>query len=55
MHSPVNWALLGLIIERPSYAFELATRFKRNYEGAIAISSPSHIYTASPRCESAAW
>ncbi len=46
MHSPVNWALLGLIIERPSYAFELATRFKRNYDGAIAISSPSHIYTA---------
>ncbi|HEX3692654.1 MAG TPA: PadR family transcriptional regulator [Solirubrobacteraceae bacterium] len=46
MHSPVNWALLGLIIERPSYAFELATRFKRTYEGAIAISSPSHIYTA---------
>jgi DNA-binding PadR family transcriptional regulator len=46
MHSPVNWALLGLIIERPSYAFELATRFKRTYDGAIAISSPSHIYTA---------
>jgi DNA-binding PadR family transcriptional regulator len=46
MHSPVNWALLGLIIERPSYAFELATRFKRTYDGAIAISSPSHIYSA---------
>ena len=31
MHSPVNWALLGLIIERPSYAYALAQRFERTY------------------------
>jgi DNA-binding PadR family transcriptional regulator len=46
MTSPVNWALLGLIIERESYAFELATRFQRVYSNVIALSSTSHIYTA---------
>lgn len=46
MHSPVNWALLGLVIERPSYAYELARRFERTYEGALTLSSVSHVYTA---------
>ncbi|MGO8905550.1 MAG: PadR family transcriptional regulator [Solirubrobacteraceae bacterium] len=46
MHSPVNWALLGLVIERPSYAYELARRFERTYEGALSLSSISHVYTA---------
>lgn len=46
MHSPVNWALLGLVIERPSYAYELARRFERTYDGALSLSSVSHVYTA---------
>jgi DNA-binding PadR family transcriptional regulator len=46
MQSPVNWALLGLIIERPSYAYELAQRFERTYEGVLSLSSVSHAYTA---------
>jgi DNA-binding PadR family transcriptional regulator len=46
MHSPVNWALLGLVIERPSYAYELALRFERTYEGMLSLSSVSHVYTA---------
>ncbi len=46
MHSAVNWALLGLVIERPSYAYELAQRFERAYEGALTLSSVSHVYTA---------
>jgi DNA-binding PadR family transcriptional regulator len=46
MQSAVNWALLGLIIERPSYAYELARRFERTYDGALSLSSVSHIYTA---------
>jgi DNA-binding PadR family transcriptional regulator len=46
MRSVVSWALLGLVIERPSYAYELARRFERTYDGAIALSSVSHIYTA---------
>jgi DNA-binding PadR family transcriptional regulator len=46
MQSPVNWALLGLVIERPSYAYELARRFERTYEGTLSLSSVSHVYTA---------
>ncbi len=46
MHSPVNWAVLGLVIERPSYAYELAHRFERTYAGALSLSSVSHVYTA---------
>ncbi|HEV7529198.1 MAG TPA: helix-turn-helix transcriptional regulator [Solirubrobacteraceae bacterium] len=46
MHSLVNWALLGLVIERPSYAYELARRFERTYDQALALSSVSHVYTA---------
>jgi DNA-binding PadR family transcriptional regulator len=46
MHSQVNWALLGLVIERPSYAYELARRFERTYDGVLTLSSVSHVYTA---------
>jgi DNA-binding PadR family transcriptional regulator len=46
MRSPVNWALLGLIIERESYAYELAQRFERIYRHTLVLSSTSHIYTA---------
>jgi len=46
MRSLVNWALLGLVIERPSYAYELAQRFERTYSDALALSSISHVYTA---------
>lgn len=46
MRSLVNWALLGVIIERPSYAYELARRFERTYVGTLALSSVSHVYVA---------
>src|ERR1700727_3392992 len=46
MRSLVNWALLGLIIDRPSYTYELAQRFERTYEGTLSLSSVSHVYTA---------
>jgi DNA-binding PadR family transcriptional regulator len=46
MQSPVNWALLGLVIERPSYAYKLAQRFDSTYAGALSLSSTSHVYTA---------
>jgi len=46
MRSSVNWALLGLIIERESYAFELAQRFQARYGNTLPLSSTSHIYTA---------
>src|ERR1700689_2156962 len=46
MTSSVNWALLGLIIERESYAFYLARRFQRVYNNVIVLRSTSHTYTA---------
>lgn len=46
MRSPVNWALLGLVIQRPSYGYELVQRFERTYGSALELSSPSQVYTA---------
>lgn len=46
MRSPVNWALLGLVIQRPSYGYELVQRFERTYGESLELSSPSQIYTA---------
>jgi DNA-binding PadR family transcriptional regulator len=46
MRSPLNWALLGLLIQRPSYGYELVQRFERTYADALELSSPSQIYTA---------
>jgi DNA-binding PadR family transcriptional regulator len=44
MTSPVYWALLGLVIARPSYGNELYQRFQRVYADVLPISSQSHIY-----------
>jgi DNA-binding PadR family transcriptional regulator len=46
MRSPVNWAVLGLMIARPSYGYEILQRFERNYGDLLKLSSPSQIYTA---------
>lgn len=46
MRSPVNWALLGLVIQRPSYGYELVQRFERTYADTLELSSRSQIYTA---------
>jgi DNA-binding PadR family transcriptional regulator len=46
MRSPVNWAVLGLTIERSSYGYEILQRFERNYGDLLKLSSPSQIYTA---------
>ncbi len=46
MRSTVNWALLGLIIERPTYAYDLAQRFERRYGAVLSLSNIGHVYTA---------
>lgn len=46
MQSAVQWALLGLVIERPSYGYELAQRFESAYEGMLHLSGISYVYTA---------
>jgi DNA-binding PadR family transcriptional regulator len=37
---------LGLVIQRPSYGYELVQRFERTYTNMLELSSPSQIYTA---------
>lgn len=46
MRSPINWALLGLLIQRASYGYELMQRFERTYGDTLELSSRSQIYTA---------
>jgi DNA-binding PadR family transcriptional regulator len=46
MRSPINWALLGLLIARASYGYELMQRFERTYGDTLELSSRSQIYTA---------
>jgi DNA-binding PadR family transcriptional regulator len=46
MTSPVNWALLGLLMERPGYGYQLRQRFERAYGNVLPLGSESHIYTA---------
>lgn len=46
MRSSIAWALLGLVIERPSYGYELVQRFRRTYGETVPLSSPKKIYTA---------
>jgi DNA-binding PadR family transcriptional regulator len=46
MRSPVNWGVLGLLIERPTYAYDLAQRFERRYGDALQLSNIGHVYTA---------
>ena len=44
LRSDVYWALLGLIIARPSYGYELTQRYERTYGELLPLSSPGQIY-----------
>jgi DNA-binding PadR family transcriptional regulator len=47
IRSPVYWAQLGLVIERPGcYAYQLARLYERVYGEALPVSGDSHIYKA---------
>ena len=46
MRSPVNWAVLGLLIERPGYGYDLFERCGRTYGDALDLSTPSQVYGA---------
>jgi|SRR5665213_413949 len=46
MTSQVNWALLGLLMERESYGYQLMRRFERAYGDVLPLGSYSHVYTA---------
>src|ERR1700683_2935985 len=46
MASQVNWALLGLLLARAGYGYQLVKRFEEAYGDVLALGSESHIYTA---------
>jgi DNA-binding PadR family transcriptional regulator len=46
MTSPVNWALLGLLLARAGYGYQLVKRFEEAYGDVLVLSSESHVYTA---------
>ncbi len=46
MISRINWALLGLVIERPGYGYQLMKRFEAQFGELLPLSSDSHIYAA---------
>jgi DNA-binding PadR family transcriptional regulator len=52
IRSTVNWAVLALVIERPSYGYELGQRFERRFAG-ILDPQISQIYAALNSLESA--
>lgn len=46
MRSQVNWAVLGMLVERPSYGYELHQRIARRFPANVLDPLPSHIYAA---------
>ncbi|HEX4806336.1 MAG TPA: PadR family transcriptional regulator [Conexibacter sp.] len=53
--SPVTWAVLGLVMERPSYGYELAQRLERRYGDVLPVSSSWQIYAALNALEKAGY
>jgi DNA-binding PadR family transcriptional regulator len=51
MRSPVNWTVLGLVIERPSYGWELWTRFERLYGDVLPVGQSSVYAALNALCE----
>jgi DNA-binding PadR family transcriptional regulator len=50
VRSAVKWAVLGLLIEKPSYGYEIAQRFDRRF-GEFIRASTSNIYATLDRLE----
>src|SRR5215207_3268286 len=46
MRSQVNWAVLGMLVERPSYGYELHQRIGRRFPVEVLDPLPSHVYAA---------
>lgn len=49
--SPVSYAVLGLVIEQPSYGYELLRRLRERYGELLEVSSPSQVYAALDRLQ----
>jgi DNA-binding PadR family transcriptional regulator len=55
LRATVNWAVLGLVIERPSYGYELWNRFERQWGDVIDVSGAPSIYSALNRLKEKAY
>jgi DNA-binding PadR family transcriptional regulator len=44
MTSRFYWAVLGLLIKRPGYGYELARRFEDEYGDWLSLRADSHVY-----------
>ncbi len=44
MRSTINWVVLGLVIERQGYAYDLVQRCDRDYGDVVKVSSESQVY-----------
>lgn len=45
---PAHWLVLALVIERPSYAYELGTRYERHF-ASFAPTAPNAVYKSLDR------
>ena len=45
MRSTVDLVVLGLLLEQPSYGYELCKRYERRFDGLVRVSR-SHVYSA---------
>ncbi|HYB22603.1 MAG TPA: helix-turn-helix transcriptional regulator [Solirubrobacteraceae bacterium] len=52
MTSQFYWALLGLVIKRPGYGYELARRFEDEYADTLPLRGDSHVYAGLKELES---
>ncbi len=46
MTSQFNWVVLGMVIKRPGYGYDLAKRYERDYGDVLPFRSISHTYGA---------
>lgn len=52
LRSPVTFAVLGLVIERPSYGYEISQRLQARFGSLLELRSRSHVYAALDRLQS---
>lgn len=51
LRSPVTFGVLGLVIERPSYGYEISRRMTERFGALLELRSRSHVYAALDRLQ----
>lgn len=55
MRSHVNWAVLGMLVERPSYGYEVYQRLGRRFPPELLQTTKQHVYSALNVLEREGW